>query len=53
MLALGVDHRSSSDGGPRCLAVADVVLSTTVAAEPIVDVDRYARIQQGAATAWR
>jgi glutamyl-tRNA reductase len=29
------------------LTVADVVLSTTAAAEPIVDVDRDARIQQG------
>jgi glutamyl-tRNA reductase len=30
----------------EALAEADVVLSTTAAAEPIVDVDRYARIQQ-------
>jgi glutamyl-tRNA reductase len=29
------------------LAEADIVLSTTAAAEPIVTVDRYARIQQG------
>jgi glutamyl-tRNA reductase len=34
------------DGLDDALAQADVVLSTTAAAEPIVTVDRYARIQQ-------